>query len=227
MNNPAVIGIIEFGSTARNDADQYSDRDIFAVVEDVDADVLDTLRTIVATDYNTTPTSVACYSTSSFDQMIAHGSLFTWHLRLEGRILSDPDGIFTAAFANLSPYDAFATDLTRFREIYTDVREAYIESKILDTFEGHVLFIVVRNVCMLLTARRGQPTFGRRTVIPTARQLYGELPLSASVAEALSVGHLRYMRNFSIEPSQTECLEPDRIVREVGTLLDFAFEVLL
>jgi hypothetical protein len=30
------------------------------------------------------------------------------------------------------------------------------------------------------------------------------------------------MRNFSIEPSQTECVEPDRIVREVGTLLDFA-----
>ena len=41
MSDAAVIGIIEFGSTARNDADQYSDKDIFAVVEDVDADRLD------------------------------------------------------------------------------------------------------------------------------------------------------------------------------------------
>ena len=226
MSDATVIGIIEFGSTARNDADQYSDKDIFAVVEDVDADRLDALRTTVATEYNTTPASVACYSVSSFDQMIAHGSLFTWHLRLEGRILTDPDGIFAEAFANLAPYDAFAADLARFREIYTDVCDAYIGSKILDTFERHVLFIVARNVCMLLTTRRGQPTFGRRTVIPTAKRLYAELPLSASVAEALSAGHLTYMRNSSIEPSQTECVEPDRIVREVGTLLDFAGEVL-
>jgi hypothetical protein len=226
VSHPAVIGIIEFGSTARNDADHYSDKDIFAVVEDVDADALDTLRITVATDYNTTPASVACYSASSFDQMIAHGSLFTWHLRLEGRILSDPDGVFAEAFGNLAPYKAFATDLARFKEIYTDAREAYLESNILDTFERHVLFVVVRNVCMLLTARLGQPTFGRRIVIPTARQLYPELPLSASVAESLAAGHLTYMRNFPITQSQTECAEPNRIVCEVAALLDFAAKVL-
>ena len=226
MSNPAVIGIIEFGSTARNDADQYSDKDIFAVVEDVDADVLDTLRTTIAMDYDTVSGSVACYSASSFDQMIAHGSLFTWHLRLEGRILSDPDGVFMEAFANLVPYDGFARDLERFREIYTDVCEAYFESNILDAFERHVLFIVVRNVCMLLTSRRGQPTFGRRTVIPTARQLYPELPLSVSVAESLGAGHLTYMRNFSVMPSHAICLDPEIVVREVGALLDFAGEVL-
>jgi hypothetical protein len=224
VSHPAVIGIIEFGSTARNDADHYSDKDIFAVVEDVDADVLDTLRIAVAKDYNTTPPSVACYSSSSFDQMIAHGSLFTWHLRLEGRILSDPDAVFAEAFANLAPYNAFATDLARFKDIYTDARDAYIESNILDTFERHVLFVVVRNVCMLLTARRGQPTFGRRTVVPTAR--YPELPLSASVAESLAAGHLTYMRNIPITQSQTEFAEPDRIVREVAALLDFGAEVL-
>jgi hypothetical protein len=128
LSDAAVIGVIEFGSTARQDADQYSDKDIFAVVEDVDADVIDTLRGLVATDYGTTPSSVACYSASSFDQMIAHGSLFTWHLRLEGRILSDPDGVFREAFGNLAPYSAFVADLIRFREIYEDACDAYAES---------------------------------------------------------------------------------------------------
>jgi hypothetical protein len=222
----AIIGVIEFGSTARRDADQYSDKDIFAVVEDVDADVLDKLRGIVAMDYATTPTSVACYSASSFDQMIVHGSLFTWHLRLEGRILSDPDGAFTEAFANLAPYDAFAADLERFGEIYSDACDAYVASNILDTFEEHVLFVIARNVCMLLTARRGQPTFGRRTVIPSARELYPELPLSRSVAEELASGHLAYMRNTQTKVSLTDWIEPDRILREVGSLLDFAARVL-
>lgn len=226
MSDPAVIGIIEFGSTARQDADQHSDKDIFAVVEDVDADELDRLRGIVATHYGTTPSSVACYSASSFDQMIAHGSLFTWHLRLEGRILSDPDGVFPEAFGNLALYGAFAADVARFREIYQDASDAYTESQTLDVFEMHVLFIVTRNVCMVLTARCGEPTFGRRTVIPMARRLYPALPLSPLVAEALAAGHLAYMRNIRVEPAQTEWPEPAKIMHEVGALLTFAEEVL-
>lgn len=226
MNENAVIGVIEFGSTARDDADQHSDKDVFAVVEDVDADVLDTLRGIVATRYSTTPASVACYSISSFDQMISHGSLFTWHLRLEGRILNDPDGVFKEAFENLAPYEAFATDLARFREIYLDVCEAHTASGILDTFEEHVLFVVARNVCMLLTARCGQPTFGRRTVISKARALYAELSLSSTVAEQLEAGHLAYMRNISLNLSQTEVIAPQRILGEIGNLIEFAALVL-
>jgi hypothetical protein len=225
LSNPAVIGIIEFGSTARQDADQYSDKDIFAVVEDVDADVLDRLRGIVAMAYGTTPSSVACYSASSFDQMIAHGSLFTWHLRLEGRIRSDPDGVFHEAFGNLAPYSAFAVDVARFREIYEDARDAYTESQTLDAFEMHVLFIVARNICMVLTARRGQPTFGRRTVIPTASRLYPALPMSSLVAETLSAGHLAYMRNIRVTRRQAEWPEPATIVHEVGALLTFAEEL--
>jgi hypothetical protein len=224
--HPAIIGIIEFGSTARNDADQHSDKDIFAVVEDADADVLDELRALVATEYGTVPSSVACYSSSSFDQMIARGSLFTWHLRLEGRILSDPDDIFSEAFENLCRYAAFETDLARFKDIYTDTLEAFMYASTLDMFERHVLFVVARNVCMLLTARRNRPTFGRRTVIPAARQLYPELPLSASVAETLEIGHLTYVRNLHICERQMGVADPESIFREVGALVAFAAEVL-
>ncbi len=222
----AIIGTIEFGSTARNDADQYSDKDIFAVVEDVDADVLDELRALVAAEYGTVPSSVACYSSSSFDHMIARGSLLTWHLRLEGRILSDPDDVFREAFQNLCPYNAFATDLARFEDIYTDTLEAFKYSKTFDTFERHVLFVVARNVCMLLTARCNRPTFGRRTVIPAARRLYPELPLSASVAATLEIGHLTYVRNCHICESQMGVPEPELILREVGSLVAFAAGVL-
>jgi len=226
VTHPAIIGIIEFGSTARNDANQHSDKDIFAVVDDVDADVLDELRALVAAEYGTVPSSVACYSSSSFDQMIARSSLFTWHLRMEGRVLCDPDGIFSEAFENLRPYDAFATDLARFKDIYTDAIDAFKYSSTLDTFERHVLFVVARNVCMLLTARRNRPTFGRRTVIPAARQLYPELPLSPAVAETLEIGHLTYARNLHICESQMGPGEPELILREVGALIAFAARAL-
>jgi hypothetical protein len=157
--------------------------------------------------------------------MIAHGSLFTWHLRLEGRIRSDPDRVFDEAFGNLAPYSAFAADVARFREIYEDARDAYTESQTLDTFEMHVLFIVARNICMVLTARRGQPTFARRTVIPTARRLYPALPMSPLVAEALAAGHLAYMRNIRGGGSQPALPELATIVHEVDALLTFAEEV--
>jgi hypothetical protein len=63
-------------------------------------------------------------------------------------------------------------------------------------------------------------------VIPSARELYPELPLSRSVAEELASGHLAYMRNTQTKVSLTDWIEPDRILREVGSLLDFAARVL-
>jgi hypothetical protein len=133
--------------------------------------------------------------------------------------------VFHEAFGNLAPYSAFVVDVARFREIFEDARDAYIESQTLDTFEMHVLFIVARNICMVLTARRGEPTFGRRTVIPTARRLYPALPISPLVAEALAAGHLAYMRNIRVGRSQAEWPEPVTIVKEVDALLTFAEEV--
>src|SRR5205807_1836584 len=109
-------------------SDQFSDKDIFAVVEDVDADQLDLLRTEIASMYGTDEASVACYSASSFDQMITHGSLFIWHLHLEGKILSDPDGIFAEAFGNLAAYKSFRRDTARFKELYEDVVDAFRDS---------------------------------------------------------------------------------------------------
>jgi hypothetical protein len=79
---------------------------------------------------------------------------------------------------------------------------------------------------MLLTARRNQPTFGRRTVISTARQLFPEMPLSSPVSDVLEIGHLMYMRNFRISDRRIQVAEADRILGEVGALLAFAAEVL-
>lgn len=213
-----VVGVIEFGATARGDGDEYSDRDIFVLVEDADGDTLRALASRVATEYETSESSVACYSVSSFDLMIERGSLFTWHLKLEGRVLHDPDRIFDEAFANLTPYASFLSDLERFRHVFDDVVSSNTGRE-LDTFDAHVLYIVVRNVCMLLTAWVWPPAFGRRTVVRAAREIHPSLPLSQAVAEWLEVRHLAYTRNVCIGPLASPSAPTRDIFDEVAMLL--------
>lgn len=217
----SVVGIIEFGATARGDGDEYSDRDIFVLVEDADGDTLRALASRVATEHGTSDSSVACYSVSSFDLMIERGSLFTWHLKLEGRVLHDPDRIFDEAFDHLTPYTSFLSDLARFRHVFEDVVSSNIGRE-LDTFDAHILYIVVRNVCMLLTAWVWPPAFGRRTVVRAAREIHPSLSLSQAVADWLEVRHLAYTRNVCIGSLASPSRPTRDIVEEVAMLLAYA-----
>lgn len=220
----AVIGIIEFGATARGDGDEYSDRDIFALVEDIDGDALRAIADNVAVEYATTSSSVACYSVSSFDLMVERGSLFTWHLKMEGRTLHDPDGIVSQAFDQIKPYAAFVPDLARFRNVFEDVASTN-NRRNLDTFDAHVLYLVVRNVCMLLTAWAWPPTFGRRQVVHAARELHPSLPLSLPLATWLEVQHLAYTRNLRVSPLVSFSPPPADVLDEVARLLSYAHVV--
>jgi predicted nucleotidyltransferase len=217
----SVVGVIEFGATARGDGDEHSDRDIFALIEDVDGDELRAVANRVAAEYGTSASSIACYSASSFDLMIQRGSLFTWHLKLEGRVLHDPDGVFDEAFDQLTPYDAFISDLARFQQVFDDVVSENTKRE-LDTVDAHVLYIVVRNVCMLLTAWEWPPVFGRRTVVRAARELHPSLPLSRAVAAWLEIQHLAYTRNVRVEPPVSYSAPKAGILNEVATLLAYA-----
>ena len=216
------MGVIEFGSTARHDTDQYSDIDICAIVDDSELDVVEGIRQAVASRYGTDESSLVCYSLSSLDHMVRSGSLFTWHLRLEGRILSDPDGIIDEALASLVPYRNYGLDVAQFKDVFADVVCEYLEAKSLNTFELHVLFVVARNICMLLTVREGHPEFGRRTVVPAARALFPSLPVSPSTVDALMAGHLAFMRNFRVSAPFVVGSAADRILKEVRALLSFA-----
>jgi hypothetical protein len=55
-----------------------------------------------------------------------------------------------------------------------------------------------------------------------ARQLNPALPISVRVAETLAAGHLAYMRNIRVAPSQSEVPQSTMIIAEVGALLTFA-----
>ena len=222
-----IVAIIEYGATARDDADEYSDRDICVFSEDVEECAIEEIRLVVSQRFSTEAKSVSCYRLSTVDAMVCGGSLFLWHLRLEGKVLFDPDGIAAEALGALPPYTHFRRDVERFRGVFDDVAEEYVSTGTLSVFELHVLSVVTRNLCMLLTVRAGRPAFGRRSVYLAARTLYPQLPLSDQVWNALMTGHLRFMRDIDVRGHDEQSRpRPDELLNVVRQLIDFATRTL-
>src|SRR6266478_3921470 len=75
--------IAVFGSTARRDADQMSDKDVLIVSDD------DRTRRNVATRLRTNTWSPVCFTWRRLDRAAAGHGLFMQHLKLEACILRD------------------------------------------------------------------------------------------------------------------------------------------
>jgi predicted nucleotidyltransferase len=213
-----------FGSTARGDADIHSDRDICAIVDDVDERQIALLKRHVGKRYGAHSESVSVYRISTLSHMIQNGALLLWHIKLEGKVLYDVDRRFERALGNLPEYGRYSEDLLRFQDAFDDTLCAFTRSRRLDLFDLHVLFVVVRNVCMLLTVRAGKPCFGRSTVYVGAVQLCGRLPVSPRLFEDLTRNHLVYLRG-----SQLPCWIPTHrqaasMLSRVSQILKFAWK---
>lgn len=219
---PGLLGAVLFGSRARDDADRYSDKDIAAFYEKIHFQQRIPEREYLASTYETVPSSVCIYSAEGAEQMRLSGSLFFWHMKLEGKVLDDPTGFICALFDHLVPYDGYSTDLAIYATIAADVLKD-AEMRPLHAADMHSLFAVCRNVCLLLTHRKGEPAFGRMTSFLRARELFNDLPLTHPLYELLAAGHLAYARGASTGPDPSAIMP---LLREVNALLDFAKEKL-
>lgn len=224
---PAVLAgleaVILFGSSARGDEDAYSDRDVCAIVADLPDRQIHSLKRRVADLYLTDPQSVSAYRQSTISQMAEVGSLFLWHLKREGRILYDRSGTARRTLSNLAEYRRYSEDLLRFQEVFDDTMREFDARPHLDLFDLHSLFLVVRNVCMLLTVRAGDPHFGRSSVYAGAVQHYGRLPVTARLFSDLSNAHLVYLRGADAEITFPSRVAASRMLQRVADFLRFAW----
>lgn len=225
----AVAGlraVILFGSTARGDEDAHSDRDICAIVDDLSDRHIHSLKRRVARLYKSDSQSVSAYRLSTVSQMAGAGSLFLWHLKREGRILYDRSGTARRTLSNLAEYRRYSEDLLRFQEVFDDTAREFSARPQLDLFDLHSLFLVVRNVCMLLTVKAGDPHFGRSSVYAGAVQHYGRLPVTARLFAELSNSHLVYSRGVDAKVALPSRLAGGTMLRRVSGLLRFAWRQL-
>jgi len=113
--------------------------------------------------------------------------------------------------------------LLRFQEAFDDTASAIEDTKRVDLFDLHVLFVVVRNVSMLLTVKAGSPSFGRATAFRDATRRYGRLPITASDYDYLTRGHLVYSRGSDILVPRLSKVRAAAIIKRVSHFFRFAW----
>jgi len=217
------LAVVLYGSHARGDADEHSDRDVFVAVEDAAAHELSQLRSAYAEKYSTTFEGLSLYTRKNVSVMAQRGSLFLWHLKLEGRVVEDPIGFMDSMFCSLAVYSDYDRDIARYKQVLDDVDDSLATAgRSVTECDLHTLFVVARNTAMLLTVRAGKPTFGRRSVYGAATAHYGVLPLSPTAWATLELFHLCYARGVRanlVLPSQSEAKEIANSVRSMLVFL--------
>jgi len=218
-----IISLMLFGSTARKDGDAYSDKDVFVLCTDLDMKTfLDLKKDVIALAIGE-GCSVSSYRFSDVIIMAKSGSLFLWHLKLQGKVIFSKNKVIDGIFKSLKPYEKYQQDLEYYGEILNDVTSSLKKRGELSEFDLALLFTIVRNTCMLLCYHEGIPKFGRSNVYLTAEKLFGQnLPVPDWLYQKLCSWKLWYERG--IKPNKTimnkELLEST--IAQVNDLLEFA-----
>ncbi|HEY5960442.1 MAG TPA: nucleotidyltransferase domain-containing protein [Polyangiaceae bacterium] len=215
---PLISGVVLFGSQARNEADQYSDRDICAFAKAVNFDQRRTLRDELAFEYQTTPESVCLVTETVAHEMATTGSLFLWHLKLESKVLQDANGFVEGLFGALHPYSGYKRDLDLYERIRQDVTATTTD---INEADGHALFAACRNTCMLLTMWHGTPSFGRDAAYARAQAHFPDLPLLPSSYRILRDLHLVYTRGVALTVASLSDSQVRTILTEIQDLIQF------
>lgn len=149
--------VLLYGSAARGDADDLSDRDILRV--DDSAHVSD-----------------CAYSWDDLHKMHAYGSLFLQHLKLEAKVLdSDPLGAarWAELMKTLPPYDRCIQDLSAFSLVASDIEDALRVGDSALQYESAVAARLVRHLSILMCYIAKSPNFTRYGCVNAASSEYG------------------------------------------------------
>jgi len=223
---PEILGLMLFGSAARRDADVYSDKDVFVLCADLDLETFLKLKQEVILPAAGEDCSVSSYRFSDFLTMAENGSLFLWHLKLQGKFVFSKNTVIEKVFSLLKQYDNYQQDLNYYGELLEDVIVSMRKRGMLSEFDLSLLFTIVRNTCMLLCYHEGIPKFGRSNSYLTAKKIFGkEFHLADWLYPKLCSWKLWYERG--IEPNvalndTTDTTISASIVAQVKNLLEFA-----
>ena len=220
-----ILGLILFGSTARSDTDAYSDKDVFVLCADLDLKTFLKLKQEVLEPAVGEGCSVSSYRFSDVGTMAESGSLFLWHLKLQGKVVFSKNKVIEGIFTSLKPYDNYQHDLDYYGELLGDVSASLKKRRRLSEFDLSLLFTIVRNTCMLLCYHEGIPKFGRSNVYLTAMRIFGEkLPLADWLYPRLCSWKLWYERAIRPDRTVDDQVVSESVLAQVSDLLEFAKE---
>jgi len=223
FDHPRALATVLFGSRARGDADQLSDTDV-AIFVDVDG--AEELREVKAQfeASHKSHTTLSLYSRSTAEYMACEGSLFLWHLKLEGNVINDRHKWLANLLQDLPVYgNAQASrDLGTFAQILSDC--GFAMSNQLNTleFEMATMFAVLRNVGIIHCFKNLAPRFGRTSPITKlAHDMGADFPLTCEEINSLERVRLAYVRDPDSVLPHMEISAVRRTLKGVLQVLEF------
>lgn len=217
-----ILSIILYGSYARNDQDAVSDYDVCVLTKirhEYNLD-LDELKGILEIPQSSQLKPVF-YSESVVDLMLEHGSLFLWHLKIEGKVLYG-EAHFYKIIVKLKPFRTHHEEIIYHAELFDDLMRSWEYICEPNELDLSVLFTIVRNTCMILSHKMGKPSFGRHSSFSTAKLLFPDLPISIDDYIYLSTWKIVYERGSEKQHILPEEEHYKGILNKIGKLLQYA-----
>lgn len=219
----SIKAVMCFGSKARGDNDKYSDSDIFILCEDIEFNEIVDLKNNLSNLLNMNPSNFSIYRFYEFSYMIENGSLFLWHLKLEGKVIFSKMNI-EDCFEKLSMYKDYKKNILTYEEIFLDCKRSIYNN--INVFDLSILFTICRNLCMNICYKLGQPAFGRMSAYYKAKDLLKEkILLSESNYILLSSAKLLYNRGLKTHELLLDLNQIDQIIYEINNLINIGKEI--
>ncbi len=189
-----ILSIILYGSHARKDHDAASDYDICVFTRERTSEELkiEDIAEVVSSLHSSN-INLVTYPASAVSAMLSHGSLFLWHLKLEGKVLYG-EQYFTNKLRKLARFKTHYDDIKYHDELFNDLKKAWNVLSIVNELDLSLLFTIVRNTCMVLAHKQGRPTFGRLSSYHAAKEALPSLPLTIEMYTYLSQWKILYER---------------------------------
>lgn len=218
-----VLAVVLFGSTARKDKDAYSDKDVFVLCKDVSLAQLLKIKNEFIKPRIKQAEGVCCYMYKDVVLMAEKGSLFLWHLKLQGNVVFSKESLLEKIFDTLKPYANYRKDLDYYNNLLDDVKESFRQRNKLSEFDLSLLFTIARNTCIVISHHLGTPKFGRSNAYLFVKKTFGEkLPFPDWLYPKLCSWKLWYERGIKTNSDLNNESKCKDIIDHVDRLIEFA-----
>ena len=188
------LSIILYGSHARKDNDPDSDYDVCVITkthQNKKFDI-DELKKYFQAPPESQITPIY-YPEQMIKSMLEYGSLFLWHLNIEGQVLYG-EKYFSGIIKSLKPFQNHHYEIMYHRKMYSDFLRSFKYINLPNELDLALFFTIARNICMILAHKKEQPAFGRLSCFEAAKTCYSDLPIKRKDYIYLSNFKLIYER---------------------------------
>jgi len=197
--DPDILSIILYGSRARHDNDELSDIDLCIFtkergLKDINKNGLKKL----VSKYRQEKINFTVYPSTVVDLMVRNGSLFMWHLKIEGEVLYGKNH-FLSKVKNLNNFKNHLNEIKYHSEIFYDLIGAWKSLRIINELDLSTLFTITRNTLMILSHYAGRPVFGRSSCFIATKELFPSLPIEIDEYKYLASWKIIYERGIKTE----------------------------